>query len=223
MKSHCRPMKKGQTLHVVILSDAHPQNPEAAKEDTRAVKRAIRKAGCKPKVHRYEFYKNTKGAHRARMYLRRKRSVVLVFGGNTFRLNAGIRNSKRFKRTLRNRIRRGQALYVARSAGSILFGRSVAIASDDKGGLKKVCKGGLRLFGKRTVRPHFNQDAARKAYKEFKKARPKAKVVTLTDGQALYFNGRKFGKVTKWVRSPDFLHGSNERACNMLMMSHALA
>lgn len=197
MKSHVRGMKKGQTLHVVVLRDARPQNPEAAKEDIRAVKRAIRKAGCKPKVHIYEFYKDKKGVDHARMYLRRKRSVVLVFGGNTFRLNAGIRHSKPFKRTLRNRIRRGQALYVSRSAGSILFGRSVAIASDDKAGLKKVCKGGLRLYGKKTIRPHAEQKPAKKALEDFKRHRPRAKVVTLTDNQALYFNGKKRKRVTK--------------------------
>merc|ERR1712190_161221 len=154
------------------------------------VRNAISKAGYTPKVHTYKFYKNKIGLSNALKYLNRKRSVVLVFGGNTFRLNAGIRKVPKFRQTLRKRIRSGRALYVSRSAGTILFGRSVAIASDDKTGFKNVPTRGLCMIS-RTIRPHTGQKAADAALRKFRRARPKSKAVTLNDKQAIYIRGKK--------------------------------
>jgi len=162
--------KKGKKVRIVVLADAKIGAESERPGDTMLkgkgrdciplVKNCVSEAGMVPSVVAFGFRlkSSPEERRRARQFLKKPGTIVVVLGGNTFHLSAGLSKVPIFRKLLIRRVKEGKVMYVAYSAGSMFAGKSISHSRDRK--LKKPKVKGLRLLGRLSVNPHANEPSA---------------------------------------------------------------
>merc|ERR1712226_639441 len=132
-------------------------------------------------VRGYRFFIDRVGLENAMSYIQQP-CIVVVLGGNTFRLNNALYKVPDFRAKLIERIKNGKVMYVSYSAGTIIAGTRLhkfGDTSDDPAavGDETVNMEGLGIYHEGQINPHGN-------------SRPGTK---LEDGQALFVCGSSCG------------------------------
>lgn len=142
---------KKHKIHVLAFADAAPGGSILDHYFFKDVCKQLKQMGCKLHRSGYRFYHNLKGRGNCSKYLRRKGTIAVVFGGNTYQLNNGLSKVPGIRKCLKRRVRKGRVLYTSFSAGSVCAGTSVEICMDPL--IPNPRKSGLGLW-KALFRPH---------------------------------------------------------------------
>ena len=154
-------------------------NVENDKSYTELTKRNLEKLGCE--VVNFDLNISPSFFPSGRI------DAVIVEGGNTFYLLSRFRETKSGKR-IAGMVAKGEIIYVGISAGSIIMGKDISVASpfdENKGYV--IDTTGLR-YTDRIISPHFQRKEA-KIILDYEQ-KTGNKVTRLCDGQALLINGK---------------------------------
>jgi len=169
-----------RTMNVVVLSDANGDRNMLEGPGTgclKAVKNALNSSNIAPTVRGYRFFRDRVELENAMWYIQQP-CIVVVLGGNTFRLNNALHKVSGFRAKLVERINNGKVMYVSYSAGTIIAGTRLHKFEDTGDsraavGNETVNMEGLGIYYEGQINPHGGN-------------RPGTKLI---DGQALFVCG----------------------------------
>ena len=170
----------GGTMNVVVLADAKPGEKMLSGHGTgclEAVKETLTSLNIAQTVRGYRFFVDRDGLENA-MRLIQQPCIVVVRGGNAFRLNNGLYKVPDFRAKLKERIKNGKVMYVSYSAGTIIAGTRLhkeCDTDDDPSavGNETVKMEGLGIYHEGQLNPHGKNRVGTK----------------IKNGEALFVNG----------------------------------